>query len=118
MKYLTTLEVARELNVSKQTLLNWLYAKKVAEPPRDRNGYRLWSQARVSLVRQLIREGRLHRRTMLDRQVSDDPVVVLAMAREVSAFLFEANVPLTRFVRELSRVHRPAAARARARRRK
>ena len=32
MKYLTTLEVARELNVSKQTLLNWLYAKKVPEP--------------------------------------------------------------------------------------
>jgi len=33
MKYLTTLEVARELNVSKQTLLNWLYAKKVPSLP-------------------------------------------------------------------------------------
>jgi len=43
MKYLTTLEVARELNVSKQTLLNWLYAKKVLSP-RNRNGYRLWSR--------------------------------------------------------------------------
>ena len=51
MKYLTTLEVARELNVTKQTLLNWLYAKKVAEPPRNRNGHRLWSQARPASAR-------------------------------------------------------------------
>ncbi len=105
MKYLTTLEVARELNVSKQTLLNWLYAKKVPEPPRNRNGHRLWSQARLSLVRQLIREGRLHRRTMVHREASDDPVVVLEVAREVSEFLRDANVPVSRFVRELQRVH-------------
>ena len=32
MKYLTTLEVAHELEVSKQTLLNWLYQGKVPEP--------------------------------------------------------------------------------------
>ena len=73
MKYLTTLEVARELNVSKQTLLNWLYAKKVPEPPRNRIGYRLWSPARVSLIRQLIREGRLHRRTVVHREPIDEP---------------------------------------------
>ena len=106
MKYLTTLEVARELNVSKQTLLNWLYAKKVPEPPRNRNGHRLWSQARLSLVRQLIREGRLHRRTVIHREPSDDPVVLLEVAREVSEFLRDANVPVSRFVRELQRVHR------------
>ncbi len=106
MKYLTTLEVARELNVSKQTLLNWLYAKKVPEPPRNRNGHRLWSQARLSLVRQLIREGRLHRRTMIHREPSDDPVVLLEVAREVSEFLRDANVPVSRFVRELHRLHR------------
>lgn len=106
MKYLTTLEVARELSVSKQTLLNWLYAKKVAEPPRNRNGHRLWSQARLSLIRQLIREGRLHRRTMVHREASDDPVVVLEVAREVSEFLRDANVPVSRFVRELQRVRR------------
>ena len=29
---LTTLEVAHELKVSKQTLLNWLYAGKVPSP--------------------------------------------------------------------------------------
>jgi DNA-binding transcriptional MerR regulator len=106
MKYLTTLEVARELNVTKQTLLNWLYAKKVPEPPRNRNGFRLWSQARLSLIRQLIREGRLHSKTKIHREASDDPVVVAEMAREVSDFLRDANVPLWRFVRELQRVHR------------
>jgi predicted site-specific integrase-resolvase len=35
---LTTLEVAHELDVSKQTLLNWLYAGKVPEPPRNGKG--------------------------------------------------------------------------------
>jgi DNA-binding transcriptional MerR regulator len=108
MRYLTTLEVARELNVSKQTLLNWLYARKVPEPPRNRNGSRLWSQARLSLIRQLIREGRLHSKTKIHREASDDPVVVAELAREVSDFLRDADVPLGRFVRELQRVHRSA----------
>jgi DNA-binding transcriptional MerR regulator len=106
MKYLTTLEVARELSVSKQTLLNWLHAKKVAEPPRNRNGHRLWSQARISLIRQLIREGRLHRRTMVFREPSDDPLAVTEVATEVSDFLRDAGVAMSRFVRELQRVHR------------
>ena len=106
MKYLTTLEVARELNVTKQTLLNWLYAKKVPEPPRNRNGFRLWSQARVSLIRQLIREGRLHSKTKIHRDPTDDPVVVAEMARDVADFLRDATVPLWRVVRELQRMHR------------
>jgi hypothetical protein len=123
MRYLTTLEVARELNVSKQTLLNWLYARKVPEPPRNRNGYRLWSPARVSLVRQLIREGRLNRRTVIHREAVDDPVVVLELAREVSQFLKDAGIPVRRFVRELNVVHaraarRPPRPRARSRRRR
>jgi len=115
MRYLTTLEVARELNVSKQTLLN---AKKVPEPPRNRNGYRLWSQARVGLVRQLIREGRLHRRTMIHREPIDDPAVVLEVAREVTQFLKDAQIPLRRFVRELNQVYsraRPRVPKARRR---
>ncbi len=123
MRYLTTLEVARELNVSKQTLLNWLYARKVPEPPRNRNGYRLWSPARVSLVRQLIREGRLNRRTVIHREPVDDPVVVLEVAREVSQFLKDAGIPVRRFVRELNVVHaraarRPPRPRPRSRRRR
>ena len=63
MKYLTTLEVAHELKVSKQTLLNWLYAGKIPEPPRNRKGYRLWSRSRISLIKKLIMEGRLPRRS-------------------------------------------------------
>ena len=91
--------------------------RRFPEPPRNRNGHRLWSQARLSLVRQLIREGRLHRRTMVHREASDDPVVVLEVAREVNDFLRDANVPLSRFVRELQRVRRQGRAAApRARR--
>jgi len=105
MKYLTTLEVANELKVSKQTLLNWLYARKVPEPPRNRHGYRLWSPARVSLIRRLIGDGRLHRRTVIHREPSDQPEVVAEIAREVSQFLRDAEIPVRRFVRELNRVH-------------
>lgn len=119
MKYLTTLQVANELSVSKQTLLNWLYAKKVPEPPRNRNGYRLWSPARVSLIRQLIREGRLHQRTVIHREPIDDPVVLAEVASEVSQFLKDAEIPVRRFVRALNEAYRrgrrkaPAAARRR-----
>src|SRR5262249_30002268 len=76
MKYLTTLEVAHELKVSKQTLLNWLYAGKIPEPPRNRKGYRLWSPSRVSLVKKLIVDGRLHKRTVVHREASNRPEVV------------------------------------------
>jgi len=105
MKYLTTLEVANELKVSKQTLLNWLYAKKVPEPPRNRHGYRLWSPARISHIRKLIGDGRLHRRTVIHREPLDEPEVVMEIVREVSQFLRDADIPLRRFVRELNRVH-------------
>ena len=59
MRYLTTLEVARELSVSKQTLLNWLYARKVPEPPRNRTATGCGAPRASACVRQLIREGRL-----------------------------------------------------------
>jgi DNA-binding transcriptional MerR regulator len=111
MKYLTTLEVANELKISKQTLLNWLYAKKVPEPPRNRNGYRLWSSARVSLIRKMIGDGRLHRRTVIHREPSKEPAVVAELAREVSQFLRDAEIPLRRFQQELNRIHGRAGAR-------
>jgi DNA-binding transcriptional MerR regulator len=121
VKYLTTLEVANELKISKQTLLNWLYAKKVPEPPRNRHGYRLWSPARVSHIQRLIGDGHLHRRTVIHREPSDDPEIVAEIAGEVSQFLRDANIPVRRFVRELNRMHgrrrtRPPAARAPGRR--
>ena len=103
MRYLTTLEVARELNVSKQTLLNWLYAGKVPEPPRNRKGYRLWSPSRVSLVRKMIGDGRLHRRTIVHKEASNRPEVVTELAREVSQFLRDGQIELKAFLRELHR---------------
>ncbi len=115
MKYLTTLQVANDLKISKQTLLNWLYAKKVPEPPRNRNGYRLWSSARVSLIRKMIGDGRIHRRTVIHREPSKGPEVVAELAREVSQFLRDAEIPLRRFQQELSRIHGRGTARRSAR---
>src|SRR5437870_5782502 len=98
MKYLTTLEVAHELKVSKQTLLNWLYAGKVPEPPRNKKGYRLWSASRVSLVHKLIGEGRLHKRTVVHREPSNRPEVVTEFAREVNQFLRDGLVDAPGFI--------------------
>ncbi len=103
MKYLTTLEVAHELKVSKQTLLNWLYAGKVPEPPRNKKGYRLWSPSRVSLVKRLIGDGKLHKRTVIHREASRS--VVVEFAREVNQFLRDGQVDLALFVKELGRIN-------------
>jgi DNA-binding transcriptional MerR regulator len=113
MKYLTTLEVAHELKVSKQTLLNWLYSGKVPEPPRNRKGYRLWSPSRVSLVKKLIGDGHLHRRTIIHAEASNRPDVVAELAREVSQFLRDGKIELATFLKELSRLA-PAGRSARA----
>ena len=109
MKYLTTLEVAHELKVSKQTLLNWLYAGKIPEPPRNRKGYRLWSPSRVNLVKKLIGEGRLHKRTIVHREPSNRPEVVSEFSREVNQFLRDGKVDVEAFLRELGRLN-PAVA--------
>jgi DNA-binding transcriptional MerR regulator len=109
MKYLTTLEVAHELKVSKQTLLNWLYAGKIPEPPRNRKGYRLWSPSRVHLVKKLIGEGRLHKRTVVHREASNRPEVVNEFAREVHQFLRDGKVDVEAFLKELGRLN-PAVA--------
>ena len=103
MKYLTTLEVAREIGVSKQTLLNWLYARKVPEPPRTKRGHRLWSASRVLQIRKLIGDGRLHRRTIVHSVPSASADVLVAFAREVGQFLREAQVDPPAFLRELAR---------------
>lgn len=114
MKYLTTLEAAHELKVSKPTLLKWLYAGKVSEPPRDKKGYRLWSPSRVLLLKKLIRDGQLHRRTVVHRRAT--PEMLAAYAREVRQFLRESGIGAEAFVRELHRLEpglRRAARRAR-----
>ena len=105
MKYLTTLEVAHQLSVSKQTLLNWLYSGKVPEPPRNRKGYRLWSPSRVSLVRKLIGDGRIHRRTIVHKEASNRPEVVAEFAREVNQFLRDGKIEVDHFLNELARLN-------------
>jgi DNA-binding transcriptional MerR regulator len=111
MKYLTTLEVAHELKVSKQTLLNWLYAGKIPEPPRNRKGYRLWSPSRVSLVKKLIVDGRLHKRTVVHREASNRPEVVTEFAREVNQFLRDGKIAVESFLKELARLNNGVAQR-------
>ena len=105
MKYLTTLEVAHELKVSKQTLLNWLYAGKIPEPPRNNKGYRLWSEARVGLVKRLIHEGRLNKRTVVHSEPQNRPEVVASLAREVNQFLRDGQIDPEAFLRELGRLN-------------
>ena len=116
MKYLTTLEAAHELKVSKQTLLNWLYSGKVPEPPRNGKGYRLWSPSRLILVRRLIGDGKLHRRTVVHKEPSNRPEVVAELAREVSQFLRDGHIATDVFLRELRRAQRGTSARPPARR--
>jgi predicted site-specific integrase-resolvase len=103
VKYLTTLEVAHELEISKQTLLNWLYAGKVPEPPRNRQGYRLWSHSRVAMVRRLIAEGRIHKRTVVHKEASGRRQDVAELAREVAQFLRDGKVDADDFLREMAR---------------
>jgi hypothetical protein len=65
-------------------------------------------------VQRLVRDGRLHRRTVLHREPSNDPEVVAEYAREVAQFLSDARIELRPFLRELGRV-RLAAPKARPR---
>ena len=116
MKYLTTLEAAHDLKVSKQTLLNWLYAGKIPEPPRNHKGYRLWSESRVKLVKKIIAQGRLHSRTVVHRQPSNQPEFVAEYAREVSAYLRDAAIDLAVFLRALTRARRSGRTSRRSRR--
>lgn len=103
MKYLTTLEVAHELGVSKQTILNWLYAGRVQEPPRNPQGYRLWSPSRVDLIRTMMQDGRVHKRTIVHQVPRSSAAFVSDYAKEVAGVLAEAGIPELTFSRELSK---------------
>jgi hypothetical protein len=116
MKYLTTLEAAHDLKVSKQTLLNWLYAGKIPEPPRNLKGYRLWSESRVDLVKKVIAQGRLHSRTVVHRQPSNEPEFVAEYAREVAEFLRDGAIDMAVFLRALARAGTAPVARVAGRR--
>jgi DNA-binding transcriptional MerR regulator len=54
MKNASTVQVARLLGISKNTLLSWLYQGKIPEPKRHKNGgqdIRLWSAADIERAR-------------------------------------------------------------------
>ena len=103
MKYLTTLEVAHELGVSKQTVLNWLYAGRIQEPPRNAQGYRLWSPSRVDLVRTMMQDGRVHKRTIMHQAPKATAAFLTDYAREVAGILAEAGIAEGAFSKELAK---------------
>jgi DNA-binding transcriptional MerR regulator len=102
MRYLTTAAAAKQLGVSKQALLGWLAAGKVAEPPRNKMGYRLWSASRIRLVKRLMRNGRVYQHTVINQRAT--PEVVAEFAHEVAQFLGESRVSVVELLRELLRV--------------
>jgi hypothetical protein len=66
MKRYSTQEVAKTIGVGYQTLLRWLYSKKLAEPERlSYNGQslRLWTKADIARARKYKVEGSLSRRS-------------------------------------------------------
>ncbi len=60
----TTQEVADLLGVHKNTVLNWIKAQKIDDPPRDRNNARVWHDHHLKRLREL-RDG-LEQLTLLD----------------------------------------------------
>ena len=105
MKYLTTLQVAQRLGVSKQTLLNWLYASKVPEPPRNKKGHRLWSLSRLSHIEKLIADGRIRTRTVVHKAASARPDAIAEFAREINQFVRDAEIDPDVLLRELARLN-------------
>ena len=59
-KYYTTKQVAKKIGVGYQTMLRWLYAKKLAEPERLVLGgatVRLWTEVDLQRARKYKLEG-------------------------------------------------------------
>lgn len=55
--YLKTKDAAKELGVSKQTLLRWFSTGKVKDvPKRDRNGWRLFTGQDIARIRNWMNE--------------------------------------------------------------
>ena len=43
----TTKQAAEQVGVSKDTLLDWLYKRRIPEPPRDWRGWRVWTEEHI-----------------------------------------------------------------------
>jgi excisionase family DNA binding protein len=48
---LTTAEAARQLGISKTTLLRWFKEEKIREVARDRRGWRIFTRKDVDIIR-------------------------------------------------------------------
>jgi hypothetical protein len=65
-KRYSTKQVAKAIGVGHQTLLRWLYAKKLAEPERmlfSGMNLRLWTKADIQRARKYKQEGGARRRS-------------------------------------------------------
>jgi excisionase family DNA binding protein len=54
----STREVAEMVGISKDTLLRWLRQKKIPEPMRDDNGYRVFGRTDLDVIWRYITERR------------------------------------------------------------
>jgi excisionase family DNA binding protein len=54
----TTNEVADMIGVSKDTILRWLRQKKIPEPARDHNGFRIFGRHDLDIVWRYVKERR------------------------------------------------------------
>jgi hypothetical protein len=59
----------------------------------------------VGLVKRLILEGRLNKRTVVHREAQNRPEVVASLAREVNQFLRDGQIDPEVFLRELGRLN-------------
>lgn len=62
-KKLSTLEVAKQAGVHKDTLLRWLRAGLVPEPGRDRKGWRVFTENEANKIANFARQESFHRIT-------------------------------------------------------
>jgi len=54
-EYMSTLEVAKVLGISRQTLYNWLAAGRIPEPPRHpQTKHMLWQPVDVQRVQKVV----------------------------------------------------------------
>lgn len=57
VEYLSSARVARILQVSKRTLLNWVHAGRVPRPEiNPENGYFMWTMPDVDAIRTALQE--------------------------------------------------------------
>jgi len=71
----------------------------------------MWSPARVRLVKRLIGDGRLHKRTVVHREAGTGNFEARDYAREVQQFLRDARLDPEAFLAELARINRTVARR-------